>query len=292
MNIQQLKGFVLVAQTRNITKAAQQMHMTQQALSKSIAKLEEELDASLFSRTDRQTLLTDVGQKLYPVAQSLIRKHEEHEKLMRDIVSQNKHSIKIAFENVVLLNAFPAELLSQIGNISVAAYLGLDNASCVNDVLNHRATCAFSILPPDLKGLCYYPVIEAYPNVIMSRKHPLSKKDTITIDDLRYEKHAWLSINSQSFQDYYNTCIDAGFYPNITKEFPTAELLRQTIPNGMEITVGAGFLVNKQDDVVVKPLVCDSCIFRAGFVFRPADTQDQNLMSYFQVVRDSFDTLR
>lgn len=292
MNIQQLKGFVLVAQTRNITKAAREMHLTQQALSKSIAKLEEELDASLFYRTDRQTLLTETGQKIYPVAQSLIRKHEEHEGLMRDIVSQNKHSMKIAFENVVLLNAFPAELLSRIGNISVAAYLGLDNASCVNDVLTHRATCAFAILPPDLKGLCYYPVIEAYPNVIMSRKHPLAKKKAITIDELRYEKHAWLSVNSQSFQDYYNACIDAGFYPNITKEFPTAELLRQSIPNGMEITVGAGFLVNEQDNVEIRPLICDSCVFKAGFIFRPTDVNNQNMMSYFQVVKDSFDMLR
>ena len=139
MNIQQLKGFICVAQTRNISKAAQQMHLTQQALSKSIGKLEEELGVALFVRSDRQTVLTDIGRKLLPVARSLLQKHEDHEKLMREIIEQNSHSVKIAFENTVLLNGFPADMLSRIGDITITAYLGADNASCVNDVLERRA---------------------------------------------------------------------------------------------------------------------------------------------------------
>jgi len=291
MNIQQLKGFICVAQTRNITKAAQQMHLTQQAMSKSIGKLEEELGISLFVRSDRQTVLTDIGQKLLPVARSLIQKYEDHEKLMREIIEQNSHMVKIAFENSVLLNGFPADMLSRIGDITITAYLVGDNASCVNDVLERRAICAFTLKPPELKGLKYFPIVKRYPNVIMSKKHPLARKKTIAIEDLRNENHAWLSINSQSFQDYCNACIDAGFYPKITKEFPTAELLLQAIPYGMEITVGGGFVFSNEENFERRPLVNDSCMIEAGFVYRPSDETDQNLISYFHVVRDTFDAL-
>lgn len=291
LNIQQLKGFICVAQTRNITKAAFQMHLTQQALSKSIGKLEEELGVSLFVRSDRQTVLTDIGQKLLPVAQSLLQKHEEHEKLMREIIEQNSHMVKIAFENTVLLNGFPADLLSRIGDMTITAYLGADNASCIKDVLECRATCAFVLKPQDLKGLEYFPIVKHYPDVIMSKKHPLMKKKTIAIEDLRNENHAWLSINSLSFQDYYNACIDAGFYPKITKEFPTAELLHQAIPYGMEITVGGGFFFFNEENLGRRPLVNDSCMIEAGFVYRPFDEKDRNLISYFRVVRDTIDSL-
>lgn len=291
MNIQQLKGFICVCQTRNITKAAQQMHMTQQGLSKSIGKLEEELGVSLFLRSDKQTILTDIGQKLLPVARSLIQKHEEHEQLMRDIITQNSHSVKIAFENSVLLNGFPVDLLCNIGGLSITAYLGVDNAACVNDVMEHRATCAFTIKPPDLKGMRYFQIVKHYPNVIMSKDHPLAKKETIFIEDLRNEDHAWLSINCQSFQDYYNACIDAGFYPKITKEFPSAELLHQAIPLGKEITVGGGLVFSNEENLVRRPLQCESYMIEAGFVYRPADDADRNLMSYFQAVRDTFQSL-
>lgn len=232
----------MIAQTWNITKAAQQLHLTQQALSKSIGKLEEELGVTLFIRTERQTVLTDIGQKLLPVIQSLLRKYEEHEKLIHDIIVQNSHSVRIAFENTVLLNGFPADFLSRIGDLTITAYLGDDYVSCMRDVLEHRATCAFILKPKDLRGLCYFPVVRHFPNVIMSRNHPLTRKEYISIEDLRNENHAWLSINSQSFQDYYNACMEAGFYPKITREYPSAELLHQEIPNGMEITIGGGLV--------------------------------------------------
>lgn len=291
MNIQQLKGFLCIAQTRNITKAAQQMHLTQQALSKSIGKLEEELGVSLFARSDRQTILTDIGQKLLPVARSLVQKHEAHEKLMRDIIEQNSHLVKIAFENTVLLNGFPADLLSRIGDITITAYLGDDYLSCMQDVLEHRATCAFILKPKDMHGLCYFPIVRHYPNVIMSRNHPLTSKEAIFLEDLRNENHAWLSINSQSFLDYYNACIEAGFYPKITREYPSAELLHQEIPNGMEITIGGGFVFCNEDHIARRPLLCDSFMIEAGFVYCGNDKIDPNLTSYFQVVRDAFGPL-
>src|SRR4051812_42865459 len=62
----QLDAFLTVAQTLNFTKAADQLHITQSALSQRIMKLEEELETSLFIR-DR------AGLKLTEAAQDLIR---------------------------------------------------------------------------------------------------------------------------------------------------------------------------------------------------------------------------
>lgn len=61
MDIRVLKYFLTVAQTSNITKAAQQLHLTQPTLSRQIMDLEKELGVPLFDRTNRHLTLTPEG---------------------------------------------------------------------------------------------------------------------------------------------------------------------------------------------------------------------------------------
>ena len=54
MNIQQLKYFVTIAETGQITEAAQRLYIAQPPLSRSLRRLESELGVILFTRTKRQ----------------------------------------------------------------------------------------------------------------------------------------------------------------------------------------------------------------------------------------------
>lgn len=61
MELMQLRYFVTVAHFQSITKAAQALYITQPALSRSIARLEKELDLRLFQRTANRVVLTEAG---------------------------------------------------------------------------------------------------------------------------------------------------------------------------------------------------------------------------------------
>jgi DNA-binding transcriptional LysR family regulator len=61
LNSAQLEAFKVIAKTLNFTKAADELHVTQSALSQRIAKLEEELETALFVRDRTSIRLTDVG---------------------------------------------------------------------------------------------------------------------------------------------------------------------------------------------------------------------------------------
>ena len=61
MTITQIRYFVVVAQVQNFSKAAETLHISQPALSKSIAKLEEEFGTSLFRRKGRNIVLSEQG---------------------------------------------------------------------------------------------------------------------------------------------------------------------------------------------------------------------------------------
>ncbi len=69
MEIYQLKAFLAVARVGHLTRAADQLHITQPAVSKQIKALEEELGVLLFDRLPTGMALTQAGQTLLPQAE-------------------------------------------------------------------------------------------------------------------------------------------------------------------------------------------------------------------------------
>ena len=61
MNDLQIEYFLAVARNLSFTKTAEELYVTQPAVSKQISLLEKELDAVLFDRTNKNTELTEAG---------------------------------------------------------------------------------------------------------------------------------------------------------------------------------------------------------------------------------------
>ena len=61
MELRVLKYFLAVARHENISRAAEELNLTQPTLSRQLAELEEELGAALFVRGKRKTQLTEAG---------------------------------------------------------------------------------------------------------------------------------------------------------------------------------------------------------------------------------------
>src|SRR4029453_10951985 len=66
MEMHQIRYFLAVCNTLNSTRAAEQCHVTQPALTRAIQKLEEELGGLLFRRERHLTHLTDLGLLMKP----------------------------------------------------------------------------------------------------------------------------------------------------------------------------------------------------------------------------------
>lgn len=64
---------MLIAQLKNFTKAAARLNMSQPAVSFQIKSMEEELQITLFERSDKKVLLTEAGRLLYPTATQMVR---------------------------------------------------------------------------------------------------------------------------------------------------------------------------------------------------------------------------
>ncbi len=77
MEMHHIRYFLAVAETLNFTRAAEQCHVSQPALSRAVQQLEEEMGGLLFRRERNQTHLTDLGQLLRPRLQAVLANTED-----------------------------------------------------------------------------------------------------------------------------------------------------------------------------------------------------------------------
>ena len=77
MNIQQLRYFLVLADTLSFTKTAEKYYISQTAVSNQIKALEEKLGVQLFQRDNRKVLLTPAGKVFVKEAKSIITRIEE-----------------------------------------------------------------------------------------------------------------------------------------------------------------------------------------------------------------------
>ncbi|GJM60630.1 LysR family transcriptional regulator [Persicobacter diffluens] len=84
MNLQFLKYFVLLAEHKNFTRAAEKIPVVQSTFSAGIKKLEESLDVNLFHRDKRNVRLSPEGQRMLPLAKKMLAQWHEIENEFAD----------------------------------------------------------------------------------------------------------------------------------------------------------------------------------------------------------------
>ena len=110
MDTQNLKAFLLVAETGSFSIAAQKLHLTQPAVSKRVAQLEEQLNVSLFDRIGRTISTTEAGQALLPHARAVQLELQAAEQSVRDLAGEVRGRLRLATSHHIGLHRLPPVL--------------------------------------------------------------------------------------------------------------------------------------------------------------------------------------
>ena len=97
MNTTQLECFVSLASTLNFAKTAEQVYLTQPAVTKEIQSLESELSAKLFVRTTRSVSLTEIGRQFLPEANSILHSYYHAKDWIASFHSKSKNTLRIGY---------------------------------------------------------------------------------------------------------------------------------------------------------------------------------------------------
>jgi DNA-binding transcriptional LysR family regulator len=187
MEMHQARYFLAVCEVLSFTRAAEQCHVSQPALTLAIKKLEDEFAGPLFHREGRRVLLTDLGNRIRPHVEQML--------------SQADAARQVADE-FRLLHQAPLQLavMTTIGPVRLAAFLarfkaehpGLELGVHEGDLgdLSGRLEAGHLDLgilhAPDgyAPGLRAQPLYRERYVVIVAPGHPLKRQDSINLADV------------------------------------------------------------------------------------------------------------
>lgn len=188
--LRQLEIFTAIARTGSVSKAAEQIALSQSAASTALAELEKQFDCQLFDRHGKLLVLNALGKSLWPAATSLLAQAVEIEQLLDG---------KAALGNLKL----GATLT--IGNylaVLIVSEFMLHHTEChidlkVNNTRNILEQIAGYELDLGLiEGSCHHPELNAEPwmedelSVFCAPEHPLTAISNPSIEDL--VKATWI----------------------------------------------------------------------------------------------------
>ncbi len=95
-SLSNITTFIRVAQSRSFAEAANQLGLSPSAISKAVAKLEEELGVKLLHRTTRSVGLTPEGERFYEVAQRLLEEMDAVSEELKEASREPRGKLKIS----------------------------------------------------------------------------------------------------------------------------------------------------------------------------------------------------
>lgn len=201
MEIRVLRYFIALANERNISKAAESLHLTQPTLSRQLKELEEQLETTLFIRGNREIVLTESGHYLLQKAKEIIDLVDRTEHNLSDS-SQDIHG-QIAIgcgetEGMRIIAKSLNKLQLKYPNIIIHLYSG--NADDVSERLENGLLDFGLLIDPTDKN--QYDFIELpYQDrwgILMRRDSRLADRDVINPSDITDQS---LLISRQSIGD-------------------------------------------------------------------------------------------
>ena len=194
MDTQLLEAFIAVASTGSFSDAAEKIHLTQPAVSKRIALLEQQLSCRLFDRIARSVTLTEAGEALLPRANHILREIADTTQAINDLSGDISGRLRLAISHHIGLHRLPP-ILKQFAQAYPEVTIDvdfMDSEKAYEGILQGRFEVAAITLAPEAHPKIEAKTIWPDPLVFMvSEDHPLlaksrPKQDTKpTLDDLR-----------------------------------------------------------------------------------------------------------
>lgn len=276
MTLQQLLYYVTVAETGNMTDAAEKLYISQPSLSVSIQSFEKEMGVTAFLRTNKGVVLTREGEELLSFSRRLLEQAE----IMQDHFGNGKRStpkLSVSCQHYSFaVNAF-VDLIKENPSDQYSFILReTQTGEIIDDVANGKSEIGViyltesneSVLTKLFKknDLLFEQLYEASPHVFICKQHPLAKQDIISLAELKrypYLVYEQGDRNSFYFAEEFLSMLD---FPKTIQVRDRATLFNLII--GLDgFTVCSGILDQRLngDSIIAKPLDIE-CTMRIGII--------------------------
>jgi DNA-binding transcriptional LysR family regulator len=288
MNDQQMRSFISVAKHKSISKAAEELNISQQGLSRVISVLENELGAKLFARTGGGVELTDSGSMILPAVASMLKSYEEYMTIINVILEKRKETITITHEHASSLMQTPFNVASQLEGINFKMLIAGSLDTCIAQVFNGAVDIAFCHNNDNFGDLEYIPVINEPVTVFMSRDHGLAGKNELVPVNLKGILQLFPNIAPMPRDaiHYFDFCRENGF-SSVEIKPNDPDILIAAVRDKTSVVLGAKRMFpHLPDDILGIPLIHEAAKIEMGFLVKsPAK---KSVLSFIETAKKCY----
>ena len=182
-----LKVFDTVAKRLNFTKAANELNITQPAVTKHIKEIELNLNIKLFERNGTKIKLTKAGEILLKYTEEIFSVYQKMEFEIGQLQEKQKGILRLGASTTIAQYVLPpilAEFRKRFPEIQLS--LVIQNSEKIEDLLANQKT-DIGLIEAQIKNRTfhYFPFMKDEIVLVSRQNHSISTKNNIKLDDLK-----------------------------------------------------------------------------------------------------------
>ena len=242
MSDRRLQVFHTVARLLSFTKAAEELHMTQPAVTFQVRQLEEQFNTRLFDRTHNRISLTDAGSRVYGYAEQIFQLYGEMDNAVRELTGDISGVLILGASTTiaeymlpVLLGDFKSKHPEVTIRLKVANTDGI-----VSQVENNEIDLGVVEAPVNNKNLMVEECRTDHLVMIVPPEHELAKEESIPIAKIIEYPFICREEGSGTREVMIESMQAAGINPadmNIAMELGSLEAIKGAVESGMGVSI-------------------------------------------------------
>ena len=245
--LRQLKVFEAVARLRSFSRAAEELHLTQPAVSAQVSKLEDHAGLPLFEQMGKKIHLTAAGEQMLQSSREIIQKFQEAEEAMAQFknVSGGRLNVSVISAGDYFFPRLLVEFAQR--HAGVTFNFGVCNREeLLAQLKENRTDLAVMVRPPEdadtvAQAFAPHPYV-----VVAAPTHPLAGEKRIPVTRVLREpfvvrekgSDTWTSM-AEAFGEYLPSL-------NLAMEIRSTETIKQAVIAGMGLSFLSAHTVSRE----------------------------------------------
>ncbi len=239
MDLRQLEILQAIAETGSFTACGRKLHVSQSAISRQIALLEEELGEPLFLRVGRQVRMTPAAEALVKLGQRVFLDVRDTVDNITDRTRELRGTLRLSGGMTVCLYIFPTlvkQLKRSHPKLDVRMMVATAGRS-VEEIRAGHVDAGLLTLPVEEADLVTLPVLREELLLVTMPGHRLAKRKKITAQDLAGEPFVLFEAGSGTRRVIDRFFLSENVEPNVVMDTENVEIIKAMVKEGLGLGI-------------------------------------------------------
>lgn len=236
MELKQLAYFRTVAKLENMTLAAKTLHIAQPSLSKMIARLEEELQLTLFDRKGKRIYLNQYGKSFLLTVNRIFHELEGGKKELADLAAKQENTVIVGASSSRILQDLFKEFFAIHPERKFKIRHIRQQQDLEDKLLEEAIDLGIFYTPIKHPAIACIPLLVEEIYLAVPPAHPLAKKKSIALEEAAGESFISVITDTAFGEMTTRFCQEAGFTPNVAFEIESFDIIVNLVDTGLGLT--------------------------------------------------------